>query len=633
LVSLILPLSLALVAATSIPIEVQSSPLSVQSEPERAPNILLIIADDLGVEMLSSYGKGIDLPVTPNLDALAERSVQFRNAWSAPLCSPTRACIQTGRYGFRTGIGLTVKNHPVNNGLSAGEILLPEMLDVGTTHLYEHALFGKWHLNHSSAIDLSGAPIGSDVVRLQGYNYFKGTIHNILLTQSYYNWPKVENGVDSPSTKYATTAVVDDFLEWKNGINAPYFAVLAFHAPHSPYEAPPLGSYSQNLPAVPAPQPLLNPRPYYLAMVESLDFELGRLFSSLGQELESTTIIFMGDNGTPGPIIAGDPNQLFDFEHSKGRAYEGGVNVPLLIAGPAVSQPGSESQALVGAVDIFATVAELAGVDLKDPSVYPPGRPLDSISLMPYVAEPSLRSLRKVNYTERFFENTTIAAQPDKSQYSRFDICQQDIGFASGDSASYLSICGSPPVHNTDNVSTVVLEGAPANSKAFLLIGDFAPFANPLYDDLVTVSNVLLPTFFTEMGLILLKNPMTTDGSGMLILPGFNHLKSSPQDLYMQFAVQDPFTSAWSLSNAIVYDQSDNVKAVRTPDGFKLVSYVSGGPQELYYLPDDIDEQNNLLAGGVGALTDDEWIAFKTLRQAMKRKLSSDSVPAVRVGP
>ena len=104
--------------------------------PAERPNILLVIADDLGTDMLRAYGFGQDIPKTPTLDALAKRSVLFRNAWSAPICSPTRSCIQTGRFGFRTGIGLTVKNRLAFNGLQASEVILPEMLDAGTDGLY-----------------------------------------------------------------------------------------------------------------------------------------------------------------------------------------------------------------------------------------------------------------------------------------------------------------------------------------------------------------------------------------------------------------------------------------------------------------------------------------------------------------
>ena len=112
------------------------------------PNILLIIADDLGTEMLKPYGIGKDFPRTPTINSLAQRSVVFRNAWSSPVCSPTRACIQTGRFGFRNGVGMTVKDAVTFNGLQASEVILPEMLDRGTDGGYQHALFGKWHLNH-----------------------------------------------------------------------------------------------------------------------------------------------------------------------------------------------------------------------------------------------------------------------------------------------------------------------------------------------------------------------------------------------------------------------------------------------------------------------------------------------------
>ena len=359
------------------------SSVNASSEPSSIPNIVLIIADDLGTEMLRPYGIGKDLARTPNLDALAARSVLFRNAWSSPVCSPTRACIQTGRFGLRTGIGITVKERINFNGLSASEIILPEMLDTGTNRAYSHALFGKWHLNHATKADLSGAPIGPDVVRIQGYGHHEGVIHNIVAPDSYFDWPKVSNGVAGRSTTYATTDTVNDFLAWHSSVTGPFFAVVAFNAPHSPLHVPPPMLHNEDLTF--AGTIKMDPRPYYKAMVEAMDTELGRLLSKLSSTSPNTTIIFMGDNGTPEKIISKDPFKILASDHSKGSTYEGGVNVPLYISGSQVMAPGTDCFAPVHAVDIFATVAELAGVDLKDQAVYPANRTLDSRSLVPFL--------------------------------------------------------------------------------------------------------------------------------------------------------------------------------------------------------------------------------------------------------
>ncbi|MBL4701354.1 MAG: sulfatase-like hydrolase/transferase [Phycisphaeraceae bacterium] len=440
---------------------------------ETSPNVLLIIADDLGTDMLKSYGIGKDMPKTPNLDALAKRSVLFRNAWGTPLCSPTRACIQTGRHGFRTGIGITVKDSTTYNGLDASEIILPEMLDAGTGERYRHALFGKWHLNHATQADLSGAPKGLDVVNVQGYDHFEGVIHNIVSPHSYVNWPKVTNGVERRSNTYATTATVDDFLSWESKSDAPYFVVLSFNAPHAPFHEPPKALYSSRINTSNLPKE--NPRPYYKAMVEALDFELGRLFVSLGASIDNTMIIFMSDNGVPSVVVRKDPNRVLGDDHCKGSAYEGGVNIPLMISGPRVTVPGSDCSALVHAVDIFATVAELAGVDLKDPEVFPSKRILDSKSMVPFLEEPNRQSSRQFNYTEKFFANTLSGAQIVQSQLAEPPLCQPVVELPDYESDLELTMCGQALVDYTDNQTSLRLDGAPPNSKAFLLVGATSP--------------------------------------------------------------------------------------------------------------------------------------------------------------
>ncbi len=585
------------------------------------PNILLLLADDLGTDMLKPYKIGKDLPKTPNLDALAKQSVLFRNAWSTPMCSPTRACIQTGRLGIRTGIGELVKDKPVFNGLPMAEILIPELLDSATNFRYEHAFFGKWHINHLSASDPSGAPTGSDVVRIQGYGHHEGMIHNFDVGDSYFDWAKVSNGVSTQSNVYATTATVDDFLSWQANIDEPYFSVLAFNAPHAPLHAPPVGLYSEDLSFVGSVKS--NPRPYFKAMVEALDSEIGRLLGALAPSLANTTVIFMSDNGTPGQIVSSDPFQTLATGHAKGFAYEGGVNVPLYVSGPSVLSPGSESVALVHVVDIFATVAELAGIDLSDTRSYPTGRVLDSQSLIPYLEDPTLPSKRRFNYTERFFENTRLGGQIDFTQISRQPIAQTIVESTYTDFGPQLSMIGQAIVHNTDNSSTITLSGAPKNAEAFALLGGFNPSPNPAYGGLVTVSPKPFKFMNTDAGKLDLSIPFVTDSNGSLTIPGVVHHQSTKVDYHVQFAIQDPVTLAWQISNAIRVNQTTNVKAIVDVEGYKLISHVSGGPTELYHLPTDPRETNDLLASGVLALNEKERAAYQTLRTEIRKLLES----------
>lgn len=379
-------------------------------------NILVIVADDLGVDMLKVYGEGFEkacdvngnecttdddcddagevcqenLPPTPNIDALRANGILFRNAWANPTCSPMRATVQTGRYGLRTTVGFA------GNPLPLEEIIIPEVLtqQPGVIPRYAHAAIGKWHLG--------GGP--ND----HGYSHFAGTQQNI---GDYFEWQRIVNGVadDLMEMEYATTVNVDDALGWIGQQTKPWFMWLAFNAPHTPIQAPPGGLHSYHgmiRPALPVPDeegthPICED-PYrrlcYEAMIEALDTEVGRLLGSLLEEgvLNNTLIIFVGDNGTWGEVTV----PPFDPTHAKFKLYEGGINVPLIISGAGVTNPGRESSALVNTTDLFATILETAGIDVAN--ALPEGLLLDSVSLVPIINDPPSDSLRAFVFSDQF---------------------------------------------------------------------------------------------------------------------------------------------------------------------------------------------------------------------------------------
>jgi arylsulfatase B len=342
-------------------------------------NILLIVADDLGVDNVSVYAEGSDLPPTPNIDALAQAGVLFRNCWANPVCSATRATIITGRYGSRTGVTHVVPPAP---DLPLAELTIPEALELNSHLGYTHAAIGKWHL---------GAAVNGELSpNLQGFSHYAGALPGSL--PDYYAWPKTTDGVTTQSLNYATTETVDDALAWISQQAQPWFLYLAFNAPHVPFDAPPPDLHSQ---ALPPESWLEKPRPYYKALVEALDTELGRLLAGLGpQVLQQTTVLFVSDNGTPYFATV----RPFVPEHAKATLYEGGLRVPLIISGPGVVAPGRECHALVNTTDLFATVLELAGVDL--PSGLPAGLQLDSVSVTPYLADALQPPLRFLVFAE-----------------------------------------------------------------------------------------------------------------------------------------------------------------------------------------------------------------------------------------
>jgi arylsulfatase A-like enzyme len=350
-------------------------------------NVLVIVADDLGVDMVERYGEGPDPAKTPTIDSLAANGVLFRNAWANPVCSPTRAHLQTGRYGFRTGLGVVVGKF--GWGLQLGEQTLPEALAQDTTLDYSTAFIGKWHLSSLNTGWIHG-PL------LQGYDHFVGTTGNFKHPQDYFTWDKVDNGSVSVCTEYATTNTVDEALAWIATAQEPWMCFVAFNAPHAPFHAPPANLHTQILPNV---DPRYFPRPFYKAMIEALDTEMERMLHGMSDKLPRTNVIFIGDNGTPQECSLAP----FVGEHAKLTPYEGGVNVPLIVSGPAVRQPGREVTHLVGAVDVFDTVLELVGA--HGLVVTPASIARDSVSFASYLGDPSAPRRRRFIYADHFNPN------------------------------------------------------------------------------------------------------------------------------------------------------------------------------------------------------------------------------------
>ena len=330
-------------------------------------NVLLVIADDLGIDSLAAFNDdpSASLPPTPTIDSLQSGGITFTRFYSYSTCSPTRSAILTGRYAFRTGV-----YSPNDNDLKANEFTLPDALIESGVISNRMAQIGKWHLGNNAN---SPNTIG-------GWPYFSGALRGGL--PDYTNWTKVVNGVSGNTTVYATTDNVNDAVDWigQQGTNS-WFLWVAFNAPHTPLHRPPndLHSYTGRL----------SMRGKYEAMVEAMDTELARLLN--GVDLSETTVIFMGDNGTPGSVL----QPPIPAGHGKGFIYDGGIRVPLLVAGAAVGNglEGTAYDGVVHSVDMYATILELFGVAAAD--VVPEELVLDSRSFArvlhgdPYVREPA----------------------------------------------------------------------------------------------------------------------------------------------------------------------------------------------------------------------------------------------------
>ncbi len=354
-------------------------------------NVLLIIADDYGIDSNSLYNSspGAVLPPTPNINALKSAGVQFRNAYAQPTCSPTRACMLTGRHPFRHGVTTAVT---ANDGqLAAGEFTLPRAFAANSSLGYSMAHFGKWHLT-------VGQNIANDPANVGGWPHYAGSLDGSLVggnggTGTYSAWTKTIDGVtgaENATTTYATTDTTNDALAWigARGSN-PWFAWVAYNAPHTPFHKPPndLHTYDTtvgNWATLPINNTPANQRTHFNAAVEAMDTEIGRLLSGMTPAVRANTwIIFIGDNGTPNQVI----QTPFSSGHSKDFLYEGGVRVPLFISGPGIVSPNRESTALVHAVDLYSTILEMAGINVA--ATQPAVKPIDSRSLMPLLLNQS----------------------------------------------------------------------------------------------------------------------------------------------------------------------------------------------------------------------------------------------------
>ena len=273
-------------------------------------NVLLIIADDFGTDSHSLYNSspGAVLAPTPNINALKTTGVQFRNAYALPTCSPTRATMLTGRHPFRHGVTTAVT---ANDGqLAAGEFTLPRAFAANSGLGYSLAHFGKWHLT-------VGTNIANDPANIAGWPHYAGCLTGTLVggangTGTYTAWTKTINGVTGATngtTTYATTDVTNDALAWigARGRN-PWFAWVAYNAPHTPFHKPPndLHTYDTtvtNWANLPINNTAANQRTHYSAAVQAMDTEIGRLLNGLSPVVrENTWIIFIGDNGTTNQI-------------------------------------------------------------------------------------------------------------------------------------------------------------------------------------------------------------------------------------------------------------------------------------------------------------------------------------------
>lgn len=322
---------------------------------ERKPNIILIMADDLGYETLGCYGS--ESYKTPALDKLAETGMRFEYCYSQPLCTPTRVQLMTGRYNFR--------NYDMFGYLELGEVTFGHLLKKAG---YSTCIAGKWQLGNG----IEGpSHAGFDEYCLwQIYNSFAGKV----VKGSRYADPLIyQNGKPLRNTegKYGPDIVSDyivDFIERKKDV--PFFVYYPMILTHAPYQpTPDSPEWTTNRHA--------KDDKFFGDMVSYMDKIVGKIVAKL-EELglrENTLVMFTGDNGTGKAITSRFCGKK--FKGGKGTMTEAGTHVPFIANWPGVVPAGAVNENLIDFSDFLPTLSELAGAQL------PPKLEIDGKSFLP----------------------------------------------------------------------------------------------------------------------------------------------------------------------------------------------------------------------------------------------------------
>ena len=332
------------------------------------PNIVFILADDLGWKDLACYGNPFN--ETPNIDKLAKNGIRNTQAYAAcPVCSPTRASIMTGKYPARLqlpnfiGGTCTDPQSPVlptsfKPCLEARETTIPELLKQKG---YTTGMVGKWHLGDQDSV----APWN------QGFDYSRMIGKNGL---DYYNYSIFIDSYQKEFTDHGTDYMTDKLTEYgvdfiKQNREKPFSLYLSYSAPHVMLvpRADKLSKYFikyQNLSG--------KYNPNYAAMLESMDDGVGKIIQTLKDQglLENTLIIFTSDNGGLGLDELGPiPTSNAPLRKWKGHIYEGGTRVPAIVSWTGKIAPGKVSDTYFCSIDYLPTLCELTGITQLPPNV------------------------------------------------------------------------------------------------------------------------------------------------------------------------------------------------------------------------------------------------------------------------
>lgn len=346
------------------------------------PNIIVILADDLGWGDLSCYGaKDIH---TPNIDKLAAEGMKF-TAFRAncSVCSPTRASLLTGRYPDRVGVPGVIRTHENNSWgyLKPTGLILPQVL---RNHGYHTTIIGKWHLGLESP----------NLPWERGFEYFYGFLGDMM--DDYYthlrhgeNYMRLNRYVANP-TGHATdlfTTWAADYIKDPRRNEKPFFLYLAYNAPHIPIQPPDdwLKKVKER------EKDIDDHRAKIVALIEHLDSGIGKVMDALEKsgKKDNTIILFTSDNG--GDLRAGANNG--PWRDGKESMYEGGLKVPFIATWPGKIKPGTTNILEAVTMDFFPTLVEITGAE-KQPR-------LDGTSILPTLTGQKQELVRELYFTRR----------------------------------------------------------------------------------------------------------------------------------------------------------------------------------------------------------------------------------------
>ena len=355
-------LTIILVAAVLLSLDAFAS---AQQQQRRRPNVVLIVADDLGYADVGCQGQSKDVR-TPHIDSIAGAGVRFTNGYvSGPVCSPTRAALMTGRYQQRFGFEQNPRGPSEENvfGLPLDEVTLPQRLKEAG---YATGMFGKWHLGHAKGM----------LPHERGFDEFfgfAGGAHRYIKNDE----PQTDanaiqrNGKPVGEKEYLTDAFTREAVSFvERHKDERFFLYLPYNAPHSPMQAP--EKYLSRFPDGD------EKRRAFLAMLSAVDDGVGQVMAKLREHglEEDTLVIFFSDNGGP---TQGNGSLNTPLRGIKGETLEGGIRVPFVMQWKGQLPAGQVEDRMIFQIDLFPTILVAAG------ATPPEGQSGDGKDLLPYL--------------------------------------------------------------------------------------------------------------------------------------------------------------------------------------------------------------------------------------------------------